>query len=61
MQRRDPGETVLVLVAVAPFAVILILFLIALLRCQRTDIPAVLESLAAVLRALTRWDNGGKS
>jgi hypothetical protein len=51
---------VLVLVAAAPFAVILILFLIALLRCQRTDIPAVLEALAAVLRALTRGGSGGR-
>jgi DNA-binding SARP family transcriptional activator len=39
----------------APFAVILILFLIALLRCQQADIPKVMEALAAVLKALTRW------
>ncbi len=46
------------LAVVAPLVVILILFLVALLRCQQTDIPAVMESLAAALKALTRW--GGK-
>jgi hypothetical protein len=45
----------LVVLAAAPFAVILILFLIALLRCHRADIPKVMEALAAVLKALTRW------
>ena len=40
---------------VAPFAVILILFLTALLRCQRNDIPAVMEALATVLRAMRWW------
>lgn len=45
----------LVVLAAAPFAVILILFLIALLRCRQADIPKVMEALAAVLKAFTRW------
>jgi len=49
---------VLALLAAAPFGVILILFLVALLRCQRRDIPAVMQALAAVLKALTRWGSG---
>jgi hypothetical protein len=44
----------LVMLVVVPFAVVLILFLIALLRCERTDIPAIMEALAAVMKALTR-------
>jgi hypothetical protein len=56
MQLREPGDAVvLVVLAAAPFAVILILFLIALLRCDRADIPKVMEALAAVLKALRRW------
>jgi hypothetical protein len=56
MQQREPGDAVLLVVlAAAPFAVILILFLIALLRCQQADIPKVMDALAAVLKALTRW------
>ena len=56
MQQREPGDTVILAVlAAAPFAVILILFLIALLRCDRADIPKVMDALAAVLRALRRW------
>jgi hypothetical protein len=47
-----------VLATATPFTVILILFLIALLRCQKTDIPAIMEALAAVLKALTRWGCG---
>jgi hypothetical protein len=58
-QQREPGETVLALLAAVPFGVILILFLVALLRCQRADIPAVMEALAGVLKALTRWGGGG--
>jgi hypothetical protein len=38
--------------------VILVLGLTALLRCQKKDIPAVMEALAAVLKALTRWGRG---
>jgi hypothetical protein len=49
---------VLALLVAAPFGVILILFLVALLRCQRTDIPAVMESLGTVMRALMRWGRG---
>ena len=49
------GPRTLVAVAGVAFAVILILFLIALLRCQQADIPKVMEALAAVLKALTRW------
>ena len=53
------GEAVLIVaLVVAPFAVVLILFLIALLRCERTDIPAIMEALAAVLKALTRRGGG---
>ena len=37
--------------AAAPFAVILILFLVALIRCREADIPKVMEALAAVLKA----------
>jgi hypothetical protein len=48
----------IVALVVAPFAVILIFFLIALLRCERTDIPAIMEVLAAVLKALTRRGSG---
>jgi len=48
----------IVALVVAPFAVILILFLIALLRCERSDIPAIMEALAAALRALTRRGGG---
>jgi hypothetical protein len=59
-QQREPGEAVLLIVlVVAPLTVVLILFLIALLRCERTDIPAIMEALAAVLRAaLTRRGSG---
>jgi hypothetical protein len=39
----------------APCAVILILFLTALLRCERKDIPAVMKTFAEALKALTRW------
>ena len=45
----------LLVVLAAPFAVILILFLTALFRCHKADIPKVMEALAAVLKALTRW------
>jgi hypothetical protein len=45
----------LILLATIPFGVILVLFLAALFRCQRADIPAVMGALAAVLRALTQW------
>jgi uncharacterized membrane protein len=56
MQQREPGDAVLLVVlAAAPFVVILILFLIALLRCKQADIPKVMEALATVLEALTRW------
>ena len=57
MQQRKPGDAVIfVVLAAAPFVVILILFLIALLRCDRADIPKVMEALAAVLwAALWRW------
>jgi hypothetical protein len=59
LQQREPGEAVLIVtLVVAPFAVILILFLIALLRCERTDIPVIMEALAAVLKALTRRGDG---
>jgi hypothetical protein len=55
MQQRESRDAVLfVVLAAAPFAVILVLFLIALLRCQQADIPKVMEALAAVLKALTR-------
>ena len=55
MQQREQGEAVLlVVVAAAPFAVILFLFLTALLRCEQADIPAVMQALAALLKALTR-------
>jgi hypothetical protein len=50
--------TVFAVLAAVPFGVILILFLVALLRCQRRDIPAVMQALAAVLKALTRWGGG---
>jgi biotin transporter BioY len=56
MQQREPGDAVrLVVLTAAPFAVILILFLTALLRCDQKDIPAVMQTLAAVLKGLTRW------
>jgi hypothetical protein len=45
----------LALILTAPFGVILIFFLTALLRCQRCDIPAVMETLSNALKALTRW------
>ena len=48
----------LVLLVVAPLTVVLILFLTALLRCERADIPAIMEALAAVLKALTRRGDG---
>lgn len=55
MQHPETGPPVIILLAaLTPFGVILILFLIALLRCQDTDIPAVMQALAAVLRAITR-------
>jgi hypothetical protein len=45
----------LVMLTAAPRAVILILGLTALLRCQPKDIPAVVQALAAFLKALTHW------
>ena len=52
MQQRQPGDAVTVVeLAAAPFAVILILFLVALIRCREADIPKVMEALAAVLKA----------
>ena len=48
----------IVALVIAPFVVILVLFLIALLRCERADIPAIMEALAAVLKALTRRGGG---
>jgi hypothetical protein len=65
MQQREPENavpTVAVLTAAVltavPFTVILVLFVIALLRCQKKDIPAIMEALAAALKALTRWGKG---
>jgi len=48
----------LVVLASAPFEVILILFVIALLRCEQADIPAVMQAMAAVLKALMRRGGG---
>ena len=45
----------MILVAV-PFGVILVLFLVALLRCRRADVPAIMEALGTVIKALTRSD-----
>ena len=59
MQQREPGDAVLLVVlASAPFEVILILFVIALLRCEQADIPAVMQAMAAVLKALMRRGGG---
>jgi len=60
MQQRQPGDavTIVALLTAAPFAVILILFLTALLRCERKNIPAVMRALPAVLKALRRWSKG---
>jgi len=44
----------LLLIPLLPFAVVLILYLVALLRCDRTDIPAIMGSLADALHALWR-------
>lgn len=53
--REEDGGIMLALLVTAPFVVVLVLFLVALFRCQRNDIPAVMATLAAVLKALTRW------
>ena len=51
----------LVLLVVAPLTVVLILFLTALLGRERADIPAIMEALAAVPKALTRRGDGWAS
>jgi hypothetical protein len=40
------------LIPALPFAVVLVLFLAALLRCDRADIPAIITALADVVNAL---------
>jgi hypothetical protein len=42
----------LILIPALPFAVVLVLFLVALLRCDRNDIPAIMTALAEVVSAL---------
>jgi hypothetical protein len=42
----------LILIPALPFAVMLVLFLVALLRCDRADIPAIITALAEVVNAL---------
>jgi hypothetical protein len=46
------------MVTVVQGTVRLVLGLTALRRCQKKDIPAVMEALAAVLKAPTRWGRG---
>jgi hypothetical protein len=57
-QVRDKGERVPLLLLLIPLpglAVVLVPFLVALLKCDRDDIPAIMTSLTEVMLALRRW------